>query len=134
MYITGIKLRESLAFINVIMHSMEDLFVFDNGEFIVSKKHRINIKSRFCPDMLSECYSNVTVKSAFKGVVRIRFNFPAMTKMRSHNIFPEEKSRLFMALKVRALENNVRKCSSIFFFSCCFLYFLPANPHNSINI
>ena len=73
----GIKLKESLAFINVVMNCMEDLFVFDNGEFIVSKKHCINIKSRFCANMLSECYSNVTINSAFKEVVCIRFNFPA---------------------------------------------------------
>ena len=72
------------------MNRMEDLFVFANGEFIVSKKHCVNIKRKFCANMLSEYYSDVTIKSAFKEVVCIRFNFPAMTERRSHNIFPEE--------------------------------------------
>ena len=39
------RLRESFIFTNVIMNCMEDLFIFDKGDFIVCKKTNINIKS-----------------------------------------------------------------------------------------
>ena len=58
------------------MNRMEDLFIFDKGEFFVAKKNSINIESRFFASELSKCCPNVTIKSAFKEIMCIRFNFP----------------------------------------------------------